>query len=371
MVGIQELLQAAGVQLKKVSAKEYHSPCPVCGGTDRFITWPGEGESGRSWCRQCNINLDSISYLMEAQGMTFLKAAEYVGKSIKYSPPEEGSISMLKDVPICIQKETTEPTSSWSKMASNFTTWAADNLHENSKQLERLQSERGISPATVDKWRLGWNPSSMRRPGEKWGIEGNIFFPEGLVIPNKRDGHIISVKIRRERGEPKYHLIRGSKVFPYMLSGDVSGTIAVVEGELDALLLWETARDVLAPISFGGCSNKPDIESAELMARAEILLDCMDNDPAGDAAGEWLRNWFPNCIRWKPTQKDPGAMFQTGKNVRKWVFNGIKMVLNDRSIWPGKLDFYEALDSLADPFPPEQLRELSEEQIERLALMMD
>ncbi len=64
-------------------------------------------------------------------------------------------------------------------------------------------------------------------------------------------------------------------------------------------------------------------------------------------------------------------MYKARENVRRWIFEGIRTVLRERDVWPGKLDFYEALDALSDPFPPELLREFSEEEIERAAIMAE
>jgi len=371
MTGLKELLEADGIRLKKVSTREYHSPCPVCGGKDRFVTWPDKGESGRGWCRQCNLNVDGIAYLMQVHGITFPEAAEYVGKNHTARKDRIRKPNRTASIVKPESEEALVPSSQWMDAAGLFMEWAADNLHKNSKRLDKLQRERGISPATVKRWRLGWNPTSLKRPGENWGLDGKIYLPAGLVTPNMRDGKTVSLKIRQESGEPKYLLVRGSKVFPYLLHGNVHGTIVLVESEFDALLLWETSRDVITPIAVGGCSNKPDMETAELIAGAEILLNCMDNDTAGEQAGAWWKDWFPHCIRWKPTRKDPGEMFQTGESVRRWIIKGIRSSIMDKGKWPGKLDFYESIDELADPFPSKFLKEMTEEQIERMAIMME
>ena len=38
---------------REKNAKERSSSCPVCGGEDRFLFWPDEGNY---WCRQCDLN---------------------------------------------------------------------------------------------------------------------------------------------------------------------------------------------------------------------------------------------------------------------------------------------------------------------------
>ncbi|MEY4631059.1 MAG: Zinc-binding domain of primase-helicase, partial [Pseudomonadota bacterium] len=36
--------------LKQKSRTEYAGPCPWCGGKDRFIVWPAQGNGGRFYC---------------------------------------------------------------------------------------------------------------------------------------------------------------------------------------------------------------------------------------------------------------------------------------------------------------------------------
>jgi phage/plasmid primase-like uncharacterized protein len=60
-------------RVKHVSANkggEYHSPCPVCGGNDRFHVWPNQdggetaqraGVPGTWWCRACDQTATSSS----------------------------------------------------------------------------------------------------------------------------------------------------------------------------------------------------------------------------------------------------------------------------------------------------------------------
>ncbi len=383
MTNILDLIQSDGLTTKKVSGSEHHSPCPVCGGKDRFIIWPEKGETGRAWCRQCNLKVDGPGYLMTVHSMTFPEAAEAIGKTVRYPArknrsriPNRATVTTRATVPtvepIAEPEATGLPAPAWSETAELFITWAAGNLQGNPERLERLHRERGITPATVERWRLGWNPKPLKRPGAAWGLDGELSFPAGIVIPNIIDGVPVSVKIRRESGEPKYHLVRGSKVLPYLLPGEVTGTLAVVEGEFDALLLWEVARDVCTPIAGGGCANHPGGVVMALIARASVLLDCLDNDEPGENAGVWWRDWFPlQYHRWKPSRKDPGEMHQKRENVRRWIFDGIRAALRVREIWPGKLDFYEAVDALGEPFPANMLADLSEEEIERAALMAE
>lgn len=74
-------------RIKRASSRhggEYHSPCPICGGHDRFTVFPeqagGElcqklGISGAWSCpRGCGNGGDVISWFMEVEEMTFAAA---------------------------------------------------------------------------------------------------------------------------------------------------------------------------------------------------------------------------------------------------------------------------------------------------------
>lgn len=62
--------------LMRVSA-EYHGPCPVCGGTDRFIVEP---KKNKAWCRQCNVWGDTLYWAVKMSGAD----PEQVGTTRKY-----------------------------------------------------------------------------------------------------------------------------------------------------------------------------------------------------------------------------------------------------------------------------------------------
>lgn len=44
---------------------EHHGPCPLCGGTDRFMLWPREGSA---WCRRCQRHGDALRWAIYLDG---------------------------------------------------------------------------------------------------------------------------------------------------------------------------------------------------------------------------------------------------------------------------------------------------------------
>ena len=79
------LLQSDGCSAKRVSGTkggEYASPCPACGGKDRFRSWPAQG---RYWCRGCGKKGDLIQYLRDFRDMGYQAACKYLGAERKLS----------------------------------------------------------------------------------------------------------------------------------------------------------------------------------------------------------------------------------------------------------------------------------------------
>src|SRR5690606_7205059 len=92
------LLTQDHVKLNRVSNKDksfYKSPCPFCGGTDRFHIWSNQGNGGRWWCRQCKQYGDAIDYLQLKHSFTFPEAKQYLEQHFNLqfsSQPEKNSL---------------------------------------------------------------------------------------------------------------------------------------------------------------------------------------------------------------------------------------------------------------------------------------
>lgn len=50
----------------KIHGGEWHGPCPLCAGDDRFMVWP---KRGRAWCRKCKASGDALSWTMRMRGI--------------------------------------------------------------------------------------------------------------------------------------------------------------------------------------------------------------------------------------------------------------------------------------------------------------
>ena len=87
------------VEVRRVSATnggEHASPCPWCGGTDRFRLWP---EQRRYWCRQCGRKGDAIQFLRDYHGLSFKEACDAVGRqALPPSPQRQTERDAIQNV---------------------------------------------------------------------------------------------------------------------------------------------------------------------------------------------------------------------------------------------------------------------------------
>ena len=211
MQNVIDLLKSQGVEPKKVASTnggEWHSPCPGCGGRDRFMVWPEQpggakaveaGAGGTYYCRQCEKSGDAIQFLVDFAGCDFSQACAKLGLDAKSIAPQPrapkipGKKHGLPFIPAAEAQAT--PTKLWVEKAGKFTSWAHEQLLANDAKLRWLL-RRGIRRDTVRKYRLGWNPGKdgkdLYRAREGWGLETvlkkngrrkALWLPIGLVIP--------------------------------------------------------------------------------------------------------------------------------------------------------------------------------------------
>ncbi len=327
-MNILEILQEKGFSFCKVSSSEYAGECPFCGGNDRFIVWPEQGEFGRFWCRGCGKSGDSIEFL-RLQGMSYPEACNVVGKELK--PVNGGkmkskfSIPKEKWTPISIEG----PKDSWQEKAGAFVDTAHSYLLRNPNALAWLAEARGISLETVRTVRLGWNEKDTWIAREAWGLptalkeDGTLkklWLPGGLVIPTFAGNCVVRIRIRRLDGEPRYVVVSGSAMFP-MMRGNEGPVVVVVESELDAVLIEQEMQGKIRAVALGSVTIRPDDTATAMISKAPIVLISLDADEAGEQNSWtfWKAN-FPQVRVWPvPVGKDPTDFFLAGGSIKAWI----------------------------------------------------
>jgi hypothetical protein len=196
---------------------------------------------------------------------------------------------------------------------------------------------RGLSPEYALRAGLGWNTLDRFDAPELWGMEpwlndkgrpGKIALPAGMVLPTRRKAGVVSLKIRRAVWTeadpwPKYHAVRGGGNGPLVL-GKPGLPLVIVESELDGLLIFQEAPDLVAVAAMGSAGNKPTVEATQFLKSAPLLLVALDADDAGRGAVKWWTANFSTARRCPPIQgKDPGDMHKGGIPVRAWIEAGL------------------------------------------------
>lgn len=365
-----------GLSPQKISGThggEYASPCPLCGGRDRFRIWPEQNDGkGSFWCRQCGIHGDRIQFVMETRKISFREAAELTGDSDKLQtgPHRKGFLASIVPetvrvriagarVPSCAHRSEPTPQATppidrerWWAKAEALVTWGMEHL-PGSEGLAFLE-KRGLGLVASQKYCLGYLSEDLYRPREAWGLDSiflpaassathascreegpkekpqalrpkRLWIPKGLLIPHRCavTGKIDRIRIRRPEGEPRYYVLPGSASSTMVFGSAPVISVVVVESELDAILIDDLAGDLTATIALGSSQAKPDSHAQRLLESAACILVALDNDEAGARAAAWWLRHYKRAIRWPvPVGKDPSEAYQSGIDLREWILAG-------------------------------------------------
>lgn len=352
-MNILELYQGHGLTAKTKTAGEQCGPCPQCGGDDRFTLFMDQGKDGmgRYWCRQCGASGDRIQFLRDFKGMTYHEACrelgiEAEGRTSRSGPRRESTRKEAKSEP-WTPKSNAEPGPKWQAGARKLIPYATAQLAQNAEVLQWLQAERGLTMKTIRAAKLGWNPKDQYRHRAAWGLpeelrEGGqpkkLWFPAGLVIPIfSLSGKVNRVKFRRPEGKPKYiPLPTAPKNTAPMVLDTGAKVWAVVESELDAILLAQEAQGLLNVIALGSASYPPDATAYPVLEAAPYVLLCLDYDEAGQKKTfQWWAEHFPQARPWPvPEGKDVCEAWAMGWPLLEWIKGGIPPALLPRPITP-------------------------------------
>lgn len=229
--------------------------------------------------------------------------------------------------------------------------------HVGDAQFARLL-QWGITPDTVERCRIGYQPKDKFVPFTAWGLpyaenakgrERHIHLPHGFVFPVfSLSGELMRVKVRLEnprvfpdepeKDDPKYKAIMGGSPSCYGIWGDARSLVwFVVETERDGMLLWQELSSYgIGAMSTGSASMPPDRAVHELLQEAILVVNALDNDHAGiraswgfdpqDSGFRWNRA-HSHCVRWPVPPslgKDPADLI--GKaSVQDWALSALPL----------------------------------------------
>lgn len=319
------IIDEMGLEPHKTSASgggEYHCPCPACGGNDRFMFWP---EEGRYWCRQCDAKGDAIQFCRDFLGLSFRAACL---KAQRYPKDIDCRLKAQTDSsPIRV------PSHSWESKAKSFIEKSVQRLLIDTIAMEPIL-QRGLSPDSIKKHRLGWNPVKAFYRRSEWGLEETgerqwICLPTGIVIPIFEGSDIRKLKIRKsdwdkENVYGKYYEVPGSSNMLPIFGSTSSNAVVIVEAEFDAMLIAQEAGDLCACVALGGAQKRPSHTLRQWLLNKKLILFALDFDEAGKKEYFYWQQFYQNLEPWPvPDEKSPEDYFKTGGKIRDWISSGI------------------------------------------------
>lgn len=361
-------------KLKHISAAkggEWCSPCPVCGGKDRFRCWPSQdggavaqqhGVPGTWWCRQCDQGGDVFDLLKFAEGLDFHAACKELRIELAESSRRIRPLRQQKQEQGWAPTEWKIPSEKWRLQSTKLANEAHERLLGHEKALAFLAG-RGLPLDAVLRYRLGYLegedktgtclyrarkafdlPDKMNRDGTR--TRTSLWIPRAFTIPLWHPGwqqpdEVHRVRLRRRKGDlktdrdQKYLLLEGSGQAPMVLLPEgVSPSLApwvVVEAELDAMAVHFACGGKVGVIAVLTNRGKPDAAAHKRLSQAPVILVALDFDPPG-RKGErpgyqgwvWWKETYAAASRWPVHMgKDPGEAFGMGADLAAWVNAGL------------------------------------------------
>lgn len=269
-----------------LSGRQARCVCPVCGGKASVETVSGVARL-KCWERGCFSNSDAVDVCMRTRKVGFLQAVR------EMSAASYGSSTSVPPRHLCADGGDAGK----ANRAAVIGAWKADRT-----LLDKALVIRHIMPDILEERFPGMTDhlGFVERCGFVSSVSGKDFWRTGVVfqlgaLPPDES----SFKIRTvldPRGDMTFSLpswmqdyrqlnIGGVRPFgEFMLSGDTR-SIAVVEGEFDALTLLQHG---IAAVAMGGCSNVAGLlgtlDACHVPSDADVLV-VMDSDRAGLEAG--------------------------------------------------------------------------------------
>lgn len=240
---------------------EYAGPCPFCGGVDRFHIAPA---LGRWYCRQCAPRGgDAIDYVRRRHRASFTEAVALL--TGQHWQAQRTARPPVTRSPTAV----TWPLAVWQREAERLIAEGQHRLADASAGAagRRYLATRGIAPPTWQAWQLGfsfaWQPiqkglhPAITLPwyaadGRIQALQYRFFAPPGAAEVAKRD------RFGQKAG--------GLRVLCGLPLRAGRSKLIVVEGELNAVSLWQVAQARADVLSCGSQEGILQPETRKLLA---------------------------------------------------------------------------------------------------------
>lgn len=262
-------IAGAHAELRKLTAKESAGACPKCGGEDRF-----HAQSEWFFCRQCHEKRGDAIELVRWLGLavSFQDAASWLDRWRGGAGDLLASATKRKPEPKRAAAKWQDP--DWQREARELVDSAAERLskhcHDSGDSGAAYLAGRGFEPATWQAWRLGmadvWHPIRKAK------------LP-AIILPYMSASKIKAAQYRfigadLEKSERFAQKAGGERT---LFGGHMIAKreiLAILEGELNAVSLWQAAADVLDVVSIGSEDNTTSAApyAAKLAERYAVVL---------------------------------------------------------------------------------------------------
>ena len=252
--------------------------CPVCGS--------GSGKHGtglRQWRKnpdhwhcfgECGTGGDVVFWLMKSRNEDYSTVLKYGARVLG-----EEAISN----PSSYKRKIDKPVEEVEEEQQDYTAL----YEEAAKHLEETcyWKERGLSLETCQRFGLGYI--------EKWRhpkAPEIVPYSPRLIIPISKGGYLArDVRVEVPEAEKKYTKAKVGKVQLFNLEALKQRIVYVVEGELDAISMYEVGLEAIA---LGSVAYKGKLIEAikSMEEKPEIVVLALDNDEAGRNASENVQN---------------------------------------------------------------------------------
>jgi len=312
------------IELKKAGAN-FKAPCPFHSeATASFVVSPAKQICH---CFGCSVTFDSIGFVQEYKKLTFVEAVEDIANDMNFTLEYDASTSK-KD---------------YSKVMEHTNSFYLKNM---SKEIYIYLQERGVTKQSIQKFEIGFAPSSSIQLGElqkelfsiKEAIECGILATDESEKTYARLTNRISFPIRNHTNKligfggriikgdrakyinsPQTQLFDKSRQFyGYNIAKEhiyKKGTFTITEGYLDVVMFHQAGIQT-AVATMGTALTELHCNSIK-KANAKVLL-CFDADKAGKAAALKASKLLSahsiyGGVVLFPEGKDPADMVKSGE----------------------------------------------------------
>jgi len=193
--------------------------------------------NNRYFCFACQATGDAVDWLVNYRRMTMREALHQV-KGDGHTPPKQD------DIPPIVA-----PNEAWQRQALTEVVQALDRLLGGAEGYAARDylTRRGLRTETWTAWALGAGSAFNPLTGRK---------ERAIVIPHfDGQGQVLAIKYRFLSGSLRYVMRKGSKATIYGLWQPAKPVLLIVEGELNACSIWQTAGGELTVVSPGSESG--------------------------------------------------------------------------------------------------------------------